>query len=38
MNSTQIIKDDSLPGVPWEDRPDNVSDVVWRSKRNPVIL
>jgi beta-1,4-mannooligosaccharide/beta-1,4-mannosyl-N-acetylglucosamine phosphorylase len=26
-----------LPNVPWEERPEDCSDVVWRSSRNPVI-
>ena len=27
----------ALPGVPWQDRPDGCSDVVWRSAQNPII-
>jgi beta-1,4-mannooligosaccharide/beta-1,4-mannosyl-N-acetylglucosamine phosphorylase len=26
-----------LPNMPWEDRPDGCSDVVWRFSKNPVI-
>ena len=38
MDNTQIVKGGVLPNIPWEDRPENITDVVWRSKRNPVIL
>jgi beta-1,4-mannooligosaccharide/beta-1,4-mannosyl-N-acetylglucosamine phosphorylase len=38
MPDTEIIKGGSLPNIPWEDKPEDVTDVVWRSKRNPVIL
>ncbi|MBC7221427.1 glycoside hydrolase family 130 protein [Candidatus Bipolaricaulota bacterium] len=27
----------ALPNIPWEDRPQGCSDVVWRSNRNPII-
>jgi beta-1,4-mannooligosaccharide/beta-1,4-mannosyl-N-acetylglucosamine phosphorylase len=27
----------TLPNIPWEDRPAGCSDVVWRSSRNPII-
>ena len=27
----------ALPTLPWEDRPSGCTDVVWRSKRNPII-
>ncbi len=32
-----IVKGETLPNIPWEDRPAGCSDVVWRSQRNPVI-
>jgi beta-1,4-mannooligosaccharide/beta-1,4-mannosyl-N-acetylglucosamine phosphorylase len=32
-----VIKGSPLPNIPWEDRPQNCSDVVWRSARNPII-
>jgi beta-1,4-mannooligosaccharide/beta-1,4-mannosyl-N-acetylglucosamine phosphorylase len=32
-----IIAGESLPNIPWEDRPAGSSDVVWRFSRNPVI-
>jgi beta-1,4-mannooligosaccharide/beta-1,4-mannosyl-N-acetylglucosamine phosphorylase len=38
MSDTGIIKGGSLPNIPWEDKPEGVMDVLWRSKRNPVIL
>lgn len=31
------MKNDSLPNIPWEARPDGCSDVVWRYSRNPII-
>jgi beta-1,4-mannooligosaccharide/beta-1,4-mannosyl-N-acetylglucosamine phosphorylase len=27
----------ALPNIPWEDRPEGCSDVVWRYSRNPII-
>ena len=27
----------SIPGLPWEPRPEGCQDVVWRSNRNPII-
>ena len=27
----------NLPNIPWEERPADCSDVVWRSQRNPII-
>jgi beta-1,4-mannooligosaccharide/beta-1,4-mannosyl-N-acetylglucosamine phosphorylase len=34
----QTIVGPALPNIPWEERPAGNSDVVWRSKRNPIIL
>ncbi|MBN1246125.1 MAG: glycoside hydrolase family 130 protein [Anaerolineae bacterium] len=34
--SVEIVGE-SLPNIPWEDRPVGVEGVVWRSERNPVI-
>jgi beta-1,4-mannooligosaccharide/beta-1,4-mannosyl-N-acetylglucosamine phosphorylase len=31
------IPSPSLPNLPWEPRPDDCADVVWRSKRNPIL-
>lgn len=36
MLGTKIIGR-SLPNIPWEDRPKDCNDVVWRSRRNPII-
>ncbi|MFW6263787.1 MAG: glycoside hydrolase family 130 protein [Thermotogota bacterium] len=36
MSGTKIIGS-SLPNIPWEDRPKDCNDVVWRSVRNPII-
>lgn len=27
----------ALPNIPWEDRPQGVTDVVWRSSKNPIV-
>lgn len=31
------VRGAELPNVPWEERPEGSSDVIWRSSRNPVI-
>lgn len=31
------IMGEPLPNIPWEDRPEGVRGVVWRSRRNPII-
>ena len=31
------IKGQPLPYMPWEDRPEGCSDVLWRYSANPVI-
>jgi len=33
----QTIPGAALPDIPWEERPEGCSDVVWRSSRNPII-
>jgi beta-1,4-mannooligosaccharide/beta-1,4-mannosyl-N-acetylglucosamine phosphorylase len=33
----QTIVGEALPNIPWEDKPAECMDVVWRSKRNPII-
>ncbi|MGZ6269707.1 MAG: glycoside hydrolase family 130 protein, partial [Candidatus Limnocylindrales bacterium] len=40
MTGHQIIPGappDSLPAMPWEERPPGAADIVWRSSRNPII-
>ena len=32
-----IIKGENLPHIPWEERPQGNSDIVWRYSKNPVI-
>ncbi len=32
-----LIHPSSIPGLPWEERPEGCQDVVWRSNRNPII-
>ena len=36
-NDNHLVKSKALPNIPWEDRPSDCSDVVWRSERNPII-
>lgn len=36
-NARVKVIGDPLPNMPWEDRPEGCSDVVWRYSRNPVI-
>ena len=33
----KTIIGDALPNVPWEEKPKDCNDVVWRSEKNPVI-
>jgi beta-1,4-mannooligosaccharide/beta-1,4-mannosyl-N-acetylglucosamine phosphorylase len=35
--SKKTILGGALPKIPWEERPRNCRDVVWRYSRNPVI-
>ena len=32
-----LINTNPLPNIPWEERPDDHSGVLWRSQRNPII-
>jgi beta-1,4-mannooligosaccharide/beta-1,4-mannosyl-N-acetylglucosamine phosphorylase len=34
---TNTILGPALPNIPWEERPSNHTDVLWRSARNPII-
>ncbi|QTL99935.1 glycosidase [Iocasia frigidifontis] len=36
MDKFKIIGD-PLPNIPWEDKPNNCKEIVWRSKKNPII-
>jgi len=36
-NGKPAILGPALPNIPWEDRPEGCADVVWRSRRNPII-
>ncbi|MFX1282979.1 MAG: glycoside hydrolase family 130 protein [Promethearchaeota archaeon] len=36
MENIKIIGE-PLPNIPWEDKPEDCKDVVWRSKQNPII-
>ncbi len=33
----KILNEEIISNLPWEDKPENCGDVVWRSKRNPII-
>jgi beta-1,4-mannooligosaccharide/beta-1,4-mannosyl-N-acetylglucosamine phosphorylase len=37
MKSKPVILGPALPNIPWENKPAGCTDVVWRSKNNPVI-
>ncbi len=37
MLQDKIIIGDSLPNIPWQERPEKCKDVVWRYSQNPVI-
>lgn len=37
MTKQVKIYGESLPNIPWEDRPEGCKDVVWRSGKNPII-
>ncbi len=37
METSGVIHGNSLPNIPWEDRPQGSGAVVWRSARNPII-
>ena len=34
---TEIINGQSLPNIPWQDKPEGCKDVVWRYSANPII-
>jgi beta-1,4-mannooligosaccharide/beta-1,4-mannosyl-N-acetylglucosamine phosphorylase len=38
MSKVKILNEKSLPNIPWEDRPQNCNDAMWRYSKNPVIL
>ena len=33
----KVVVGPALPNIPWEDRPTNCDEVIWRSERNPII-
>jgi beta-1,4-mannooligosaccharide/beta-1,4-mannosyl-N-acetylglucosamine phosphorylase len=35
--TTKLINGNCIPNIPWEDKPKNCIDVVWRSEKNPII-
>lgn len=37
ISKSKIIGGHALPNIPWEDRPQGSSEVVWRCSRNPII-
>ena len=36
MSQIKIVGE-PLPNIPWQDRPEGCSDVLWRYEHNPVI-
>lgn len=37
MAEKNIVADENLLNIPWEKKPENCLDIVWRSKKNPII-
>jgi beta-1,4-mannooligosaccharide/beta-1,4-mannosyl-N-acetylglucosamine phosphorylase len=37
MSKIKIINEKAIPNIPWEDRPANSNNVIWRYSNNPVI-
>jgi beta-1,4-mannooligosaccharide/beta-1,4-mannosyl-N-acetylglucosamine phosphorylase len=37
VNKSLVIKGETIPNIPWEEKPKDCKEVVWRSKRNPII-
>ncbi len=37
MGNIKIINEKSIPNIPWQNRPSDCSDVVWRFDKNPII-
>jgi beta-1,4-mannooligosaccharide/beta-1,4-mannosyl-N-acetylglucosamine phosphorylase len=37
MGKVKIINEKSIPNIPWQNRPSDCSDVVWRFDKNPII-
>jgi beta-1,4-mannooligosaccharide/beta-1,4-mannosyl-N-acetylglucosamine phosphorylase len=37
MSKVKIINEKHIPNIPWEDRPANSNDIMWRYSKNPVI-
>ncbi|MEG2669477.1 MAG: glycosidase, partial [Oscillospiraceae bacterium] len=37
MKSKTKILGEKIPNIPWQDKPDNCEDVVWRHTMNPII-
>ncbi|MBQ3125402.1 MAG: glycoside hydrolase family 130 protein [Clostridia bacterium] len=33
----KIVNGENIPNLPWEERPEGCTDVVWRSAKNPII-
>ena len=37
MSNQLLIKGESLPNIPWQERPEGCNDPVWRYSKNPII-
>lgn len=33
----KIFNEQNIPNIPWEDKPEGCTDVVWRSAKNPIV-
>ena len=34
----KILNEQSLPNIPWEEKPEGFSKVMWRYSKNPIII
>jgi beta-1,4-mannooligosaccharide/beta-1,4-mannosyl-N-acetylglucosamine phosphorylase len=37
VKKKRLLAGNDLPDIPWEDRPEDSGEIVWRSSRNPII-
>ena len=37
MENKRMIIGNDLPNIPWEEKPKDCTQVIWRSERNPII-
>lgn len=37
VSSPTVVNGEAIPNMPWEEKPQDCSDLVWRSRQNPII-